>query len=208
MLFFKPALEAIPGALAAALVNSAGSGNIDVLHLLLDNGAPVTARDARGRTVLMAAAASGYPEMVKEVLKRKVDPNLSATPPLPRCTEEMKKNDDCREFAEGDGQTALIEAVSWSDYDLPPEGVDRIEVVRLLLSAGADVNARDKQGNTALMLCRDDVELVEFLLKAGADPNVRNLEGETALSNSYDNEIKQVLIKYGAVPPATGAGKE
>jgi ankyrin repeat protein len=197
-----------PRALAAALVNAAGSGNINVLQLLLENGAPITSRDARGRTVLMAAAASGYPEMVKEVLERKVDPNLSATPPLPPCTEEMKKNDNCREFAEGDGQTALMEAVSRSDYDVPPEGVDRMEVVRLLLAAGADVNARDKRGSTALMLCQDNVEQVELLLKAGADPNVRNLEGETALSKSYDNEVKQVLIKHGAVPAAKEAEKE
>ncbi|HEY2362230.1 MAG TPA: ankyrin repeat domain-containing protein [Candidatus Angelobacter sp.] len=193
-----------PRALAVSLVNAAGSGNIDSLRLLLDNGAPITSRDVMGRTVLMAAAASGYPEMVNEVLKRKTDPNLFATP-LPPCTEEMKKNDNCREFAEGDGETALMEAVSRTDYDVPPEGVDRLEVVRLLLAAGAEVNARDKQGNTALMHCRDDVEQVELLLKAGADPNVRNLEGETALSKSYDDEVKQLLIKHGAVPAAKEA---
>jgi hypothetical protein len=58
------------------------------------------------------------------------------------------------------------------------------------------------------MHCRDDVEQVELLLKAGADPNVRNLEGETALSKSYDNEVKQALIKHGAVPPTREAEKE
>jgi ankyrin repeat protein len=197
-----------PKSLEVALVNAAGSGKISALRLLLQNGAHITSRDAGGRTVLMAAAASGYPEMVKEVLKRKVDANLSATPPVPSCTEEMKKNDNCPESAEGDGQTALMEAVSRSDYDVPPEGVDRTEVVRLLLAAGADVNARDKQGDTVLMLCRDDVEQVELLLKAGADPNARNLEGETALSKAYDDEVKQILIKYGAVPLAKAAEQE
>lgn len=197
-----------PKALSVALVNAAGSGNIESVRLLLENGAPITSRDARGRTVLMAAAASGYPEMVREVLTRKVDVNLSATPPPPPCTEEMKANRNCREFAEGDGQTALMEAVSRSEYDAPPDGVDRMEVVRLLLGADADVNARDKQGNTALMHCRDDLQKVELLLKAGADPNIRNLEGETALSKSYDDEIKQILIKHGALSVAKEAEKE
>jgi hypothetical protein len=58
------------------------------------------------------------------------------------------------------------------------------------------------------MLCRDDVEQVELLLKAGADPNARNLEGETALSKAYDDEVKQILIKYGAVPLAKAAEQE
>jgi ankyrin repeat protein len=197
-----------PRTLAAALVGAANSGNIEVLRLLMANGASIAARDPGGRTVLIAAAASGYPAMVREVLKNHADVNVSATfPPTPPCTEQLKKDGACRESMEGDGQTALMEAVSRSDYDEPPEGLDRTEVVRLLLAAGADVNARDKEGNTALMLCRGHVEQVKLLLRAGADPNARNNKGETALSRTYDDDVKQILIEHGALP-AREAEKE
>ena len=189
-----------PKILASSLVYAAGSRNVAALRLLLENGAAVTSRDERGFTALLAAAVSGSPEMVKEVLKKHSDVNASAALPPPPCTAEMKKNDDCREFTKGDGRTALMEAVSADDYDVPPEDVNRVEVARLLLDAGADVNARDKEGNTALILACDNPEQVLLLLQAGADPNVRNHEGETALSKTSDNEIKEVLIKHGAVP--------
>ncbi len=95
-----------------------------------------------------------------------------------------------------------MEAVSHSDYDSPPDGVDRVEVVRLLLAAGADVNARDKAGNTALILCHSNPEQSLLLLEAGADPNARNHQGTTALSNTYNDDLKRLLIKHGAVQAA------
>lgn len=188
--------------LAAALVHAAGSGNVDALRLLLQQGAGITSRDGRGRTVLIAAVASGSPEMVKEVLKNRADVNSSTVAPPQICTAEMKQNDDCPEDAKDDGQTALMEAASRSDWETPPEGIDRIQVIRLLLAAGADVNARDKNGNTALVLCDSNTGKILLLLQAGADPNARNHEGETALSNASDAEVKNLLIKHGAMETA------
>ena len=74
--------------------------------------------------------------------------------------------------------------------------------IRLLLAAGADVNARDKNGNTALVLCDSNTGKILLLLQAGADPNARNHEGETALSNASDAEVKNLLIKHGAMETA------
>ncbi len=64
-----------------------------------------------------------------------------------------------------------------------------MDTIRILLAAGADVNAVDDDGNTALMFyifntefyrgnCSD--ELIDVLLGAGADITIVNKEGKSA----------------------------
>ena len=72
---------------------------------------------------------------------------------------------------------------------LPPDVLHRaaqagnIELLGAALSAGADLNARDGRGWTALMhaVNKGYTLLVEPLLAAGADPDVRAPDGSTAL---------------------------
>ena len=55
------------------------------------------------------------------------------------------------------------------------------EAVRLLLDKGANPNARNNRGGTALMYAIDNEEKTRLLLDHGADPNLRSGEGRTAL---------------------------
>lgn len=63
-----------------------------------------------------------------------------------------------------------------------------IEAVRLLLAAGADVNAHDDRriGNTAINEVAGDgvFEMIEVLLEAGADPTIRGWMGLNALDRA------------------------
>ena len=58
-----------------------------------------------------------------------------------------------------------------------------VEGVREMLAAGADVNARNRHGQTALMLAahRGHLKIVEALIEAGADLNVAAKYNLTAL---------------------------
>lgn len=192
-----------------ALFDSAYNGHLDAFHLLLANGANVKTHYPGGWTLLMAAASSGSPAMLKEILKSDKDVNAIAHIPVLPCESEGhsgKPASDCPAL-ESTGRTALMEAIYLSDYENPQEQVDRAEVVRLLLAAGADVNARDAEGDTALLFCHMNLELASLLLRAGADPNVRNHGGDTPLHLAGSDEMQRLLIEHGAVP-TTEAAKE
>jgi ankyrin repeat protein len=57
------------------------------------------------------------------------------------------------------------------------------DIVRALISAGADVNARAKDGGSAMLdgALKGDMGCVEALLAADADVNVKDSEGRTPL---------------------------
>ena len=71
---------------------------------------------------------------------------------------------------------------------------------------GADVNAKDKEGNTALIdaagsINKNNKEIVELLINSGADVNAKNNAGWTALMSAAfegNKEIVETLIKAGA----------
>lgn len=60
---------------------------------------------------------------------------------------------------------------------------NNLEKVKKYLQKGADKNAKDNEGNTALILAsiNDYPEIVKLLIQAGADLTVRNNKGDTAL---------------------------
>ncbi|KAE9067069.1 hypothetical protein PF010_g27611, partial [Phytophthora fragariae] len=94
----------------------------------------------------------------------------------------------------GDGDTD----VTWAAKN------GRIEVVRELIENGADVNAQDDKGTTALMAAAeyDQLEMVKFLIEHGASLTTTDDDGDTALMiAAVKGPIK--VCRYLAEQPGT-----
>ena len=78
-----------------------------------------------------------------------------------------------------------------------------VEVMKALINAGAEVNARNRSHSTALYCGStdkdQDSEKTKLLLTAGADVNARNMYGNVPLFDArFNNKKTQLLLKAGA----------
>jgi len=98
-----------------------------------------------------------------------------------------------RTFDRKDLDNALIGAI-----DLPSDNTD---VIRLLLSAGADVNTSLDDGTTILMESVSSLNIVniELLVSSRADRSRKNRAGDTAIS-ILNKQITRAEKSGGALP--------
>ena len=87
------------------------------------------------------------------------------------------------------GETALHAAVK----------ADNLDMMRLLLDAGADPNAQDVDGDGVLWFART-TEAVDILLDAGTDVHLVDEAGQEVLAYHIDTEIQERLIAAGCSP--------
>lgn len=176
------------------LAYTAEEGLEDIATLLLDHGAYVDARlryivpgQCRTRhadnTPLMFAAFKNRPGMVRLLIARGADVNARS-----RFSHE----------------TALMCACDNGYWCVRPKRVtyeDRsAEAARLILEAGADINAQDIDGMTALMhACRNgQINIVRFLLQSGADITIKDKEGNDAAAIASALRYEKIVDLLGA----------
>src|SRR3989338_6398221 len=114
-------------------------------------------------------------------------------------SEDDETLNELLEFRNSRGRTALVATC----YD-----GGGVEVVTLLLAAGADVEAQDPTGMTPLMMASYDgnVKVVDALLVAGARPEAQHPNGLTALNaasqNGHLEGVDRLLAAGARVNPA------
>ncbi|KAF8541491.1 ankyrin repeat-containing domain protein [Trichophaea hybrida] len=181
-----------------ALIEAASNGWGDIVGMLLSAGAEASASDCVGESAWMEVAKSGFEEVAQVLLEHKAtDESMNYV----LATAAMKGNTEIVKMLSNntDNNDALRTAALF--------GCER-SIVRILLDAGADANATEIFGESALCVAARNghEEVVRELLDAGANANVIDRHGVTALPaavrKGYEG-IVRMLLQAGVDPNAT-----
>jgi ankyrin repeat protein len=191
-----------------------------IAKLLIAAGADVNARDSSGKTPLFKARSSN---IVKVLIAAGADVNalskFTGQSPLlehceRRCDIEILKllvaaGADIN-ATNNSGETPLrffvnrghdqehvlrffIDSGADIEQSLTYEGMDKV-VARMLIDAGADVNARSDDGETPLLVhCRhNNIEMIQVLIDAGANTELKTI---TFSDDDYDDIGQTPLMR-------------
>ena len=175
---------------------AAFGGHMETFDLLAEKGGNIHACDELGRSLFYFAIRQGHIGMFKKLLGLGLNPSAIDNnrqtllhevqdPTIAKLLIDEGVNVDARNNC---FQTPLHAAASECN----------IEVIEVLSSHGADVNAQDACGNTPVGLTgqldflansiEKLAETIQLLVKKGADVNITDVEGRTPLMNAVSSE--------------------
>jgi uncharacterized protein len=188
-------------------MSAAAQGKTEICQYLLAHGAAVDQVSQSGASALLYALGSGHLNVTLALLEHHADVNLAtlATPEfLEKEAEKLTASKTTatdkekeKEEAHRDGVTPLMVAA---------EG-GFVQLVQVLLDAGADVSAVDDEDSTALQYAvrEGHLTLVQVLVQHGANPNEEVVDKADKKHNllldaiqGNDVDLSVLLVNRGA----------
>ena len=184
-----------------ALVSAAGKGDLDLVKLLLanqSNPSPTVLSCALG-----AAARSKNLTLTQFFLDEK-SADVNGPPCGPDAPRTVLMN------AVQSGDPKIVEEILAAHPDVNAQDVNgntalasfpQVEkIIRLLISAGANVNARNNQGQTPIFAAcmNQNSGVIRALIAAGADLNLQDQYHQTVLHACFGNEYVKAIVDAGA----------
>lgn len=214
----------------APLHGAARQRDSNMIALLLKEGADPNVKDGDGWTPLLHAAFRNHVPSVEELVKGGADvdgPDRGGFTPLSIALEEgkffaAKALIDAGAKAETrlgkDELTPLMVIASKPQVERRAQSLNQgpssVEIAKLLIAKGADVNARSKAGVTPLMVAaaHDNAVIAGVLIQSGADIGAKTAAGQTALDIAKANrnaaaEQQIALLMRAAAKGGAANGK-
>jgi ankyrin repeat protein len=175
-------------------IKKGNSARVD--ELLKQYPALIKARAKSGATPVLFAVYAKHPEMAESLLATGIQPNIfesAALGKVERVRELLKQNPESVKAFSSDGWTALH------------LNFGNLEIVKLTLDSGADINAVSHNMFKATPLqgaaAMQNIDLAQLLIARGANVNCRGAEGGTPLHETAERgqiEFAKMLLDHGA----------
>ena len=206
------------------LHRAAETGSVEVVRALVEAGAKLNPKTSvsfiiqETRTPLYLAIEARHLNVARHLLECGADPNVICDTSHNSALTAACGNDDpeavallLRHGARPNG----LQLSKWPDFNSFPLGEARsAEIVDLLVAAGADVNARQRYGDTALHVLvstssmmepgaiRKIAAAIEALIRHGADPHASGAHGLPPAMFAKNAAIASALAGGPATKPA------
>lgn len=171
--------------------------------LIKDKNTDLNAQDEDGMTPLMSAALAGQVDLIKDLLKRKVQlekkNKVGDTALAIAVSNEQYKS--AKELIKAGAQVDIIVAGEEKDTLLIRAASLNTEITKLILNKDKELlNKTNNSGTTALMqsIRFGQNDIVKLLVSKGANVKIKNNLGQTALdiAKQSNNDLAvQILSK-------------
>ena len=177
------------------LMEASTNGNLAGIRVLIAHGADINACDKYKKTVLMKAVSNNHTKIVKYLLKRASPTGLSFGPtslssdkPVGRRSTKLSDESSSSgtganiNFQNDDGRTALMYAQG-------------IEMIKLLVTYGADINIVDNRGQTLLSqaVALKSMDIIEYLVRSNVNLIIKDASGRIVSDLSNNERVRLVL---------------
>src|SRR5947209_7788892 len=167
-----------------------------VNDLLKQQPALIKARTKNGATPVLYAVYAKHPEIAESLIATGIEPNIfeaAATGRVERVRQLLKQD------------PGLIHAWSLDGWTALHLNFNHLEVAKLLIESGADLNVNSKNKLNATPLqgaaANNWIDLARLYLSSGANVNCRSEEGGSPLHEAAGNgflDFAKLLIESGA----------
>ncbi|MFH2138196.1 MAG: ankyrin repeat domain-containing protein [Candidatus Omnitrophota bacterium] len=162
---------------AGAFISAAHNGDLAVMESYLDNGGDINAVDYTGATALHIAIGGIKTEMVKFLIDKGANLNIGDGMNYTPLHGALCKNEEyatkyVKMLLDKGGVDVNVQTIPEKHSPLMfAADSGYLEIVKLLVDKGADVNLKDSSGKTALDRARKsgENEVAEFLLLQRTD---------------------------------------
>ena len=166
------------------MLAAAFNNNPDTIKVLLRSGADVNVTNNQGWTPLMSALANDSNSNT-QIIKMLVDAGADVS-------IKNKNGRTARDFAIRKKDPAIQKLADTLLFTSDNPTNDLLNIIKdsrttvaqieALINAGADINAKDKQGNSILMQAakyNSNIKVIKTLINLGADVNIKNDKGQS-----------------------------